>query len=182
MDIKCSVFIATSLDGFIARQNGEIDWLTGDGQTDRDEDYGYQEFFDSIDTLVMGRNTYELALTFAEWPYTGKKVVVLSSGSPKIPEKLSEDVEIMSGPPPKLMQRLLEKGARRVYVDGGKTVQGFLAAGLIHEMTITQIPILIGAGLPLFGPLDHDIKLEHLRTKAYENGFVQSKYRVAGVV
>lgn len=181
MDIKCSVFIGTSLDGFIARKNGEIDWLTGDGQTTGSEDYGYQEFFASVDTLVMGRNTYELALTFPEWPYAGKKVVVLSSSSPPIPDKLAEDVTLMSGSPAELMPRLLEKGARHVYVDGGKTIQGFLNAGLIDELTITRLPILIGEGVPLFGPLPHDLKLEHLQTKVYENGFVQSKYRVAGV-
>jgi dihydrofolate reductase len=180
MDVKCSVFIGTSLDGFIARKNGEIDWLTDDGQADGSEDYGYKEFFASVDTMVMGRNTYELALTFPEWPYTGKKVMILSSGSPTIPKKLAEDVTVTSGPLPELIQRLLEKGARHVYVDGGKTIQGFLAAGLIHEMTITRLPILIGDGIPLFGPLNHDVKLEHLQTKTYENGFVQTKYRIKG--
>ena len=176
MPIKCSVFIATSLDGFIARKNGAIDWLTG-LDNDPGEDHGYREFIQSVDTLVMGRNSYELVLTFNEWPYTGTKVVVLSSGSPKIPDHLSTSVEIMSGSPLEVVQRLAANGARHLYVDGGKTIQGFLKAGLIQEMTITSIPILIGDGIPLFGELDQDILFQHIETKTYKSGFVQNKYR-----
>ena len=178
MTIKCSVFIATSLDGFIARRDGDIDWLTEVGGANESEDYGYKEFFDSVDTIVMGRNTYELALIFKEWPFAGKKVVVLSSRSPNVPANLSGEVEILSCSPAELVHRLSEQGARHLYVDGGKTIQGFLNAGLVQEMTITRIPILIGDGIPLFGKLDHDIKLQHVQTKAYRNGFVQSKYRI----
>ena len=178
MDIKCSVFIATSLDGFIARRNGAIDWLTAPSDVDAGEDYGYKEFIDSVDTLLMGRKTYELVIIFKEWPYTGKKVVVLSSGFPNVPENLSGKVEIMSGSPDELVQRLSQNGARHVYVDGGETIQGFLRAGLIQEMTITQIPILIGDGIRLFGKLDRDIRLRPIETKTYKSGFVQNKYRV----
>lgn len=178
MNIKCSVFIATSLDGFIARKDGGIDWLMGDQLAAAGEDYGYKEFFAAIDTLVMGRNTYELALTFAAWPYAGKKVVVLSSGAPAIPEKLAAEVSLLSGTPAQVGQRLAEQGARHLYIDGGKTIQGFLQAGLIDELTLTQIPILLGEGIPLFGPLAQDIHLEHRQTKAYPNGFVQSIYGV----
>lgn len=177
MTIKCSVFIALSLDGFIARSDGSIDWLTDTGNGNSNEDYGYRDYFDSIDLLVMGRNTYELALTFKEWPYTGKRVVVLSSGHPRIPDHLSGSVEIMSGLPTGIVDRLSESGSRNVYVDGGKTIQGFLEAGLIHEMTLTRIPILIGDGIPLFGKLDRDIRFQHVKTIAYPNGFVQSKYQ-----
>ncbi len=177
MTIRCSVFIAISLDGFIARRNGNIDWLTEIGNATRSEDYGYKEFIDSVDTLVIGRNTYELGLTFQEWPYIGKRVTVLSSRSPKIPDKLSRNVEVLSCSPVELIHRLSENGARHVYVDGGKTIQAFLNAGLIQEMTLTHIPILIGAGIPLFGKLDRDIRFLHIETKAYESGFVQSKYR-----
>ena len=177
MTIRCSVFIAISLDGFIARRNGDIDWLTDTGDGNGSEDHGYKEFIDSVDTLVMGRNTYELALTFKEWPYAGKKLVVLTSGSPNVPDNLSGGVEIMSCSPAELVHQLSENGARHLYVDGGKTIQGFLNAGLIQEMTITRIPILIGDGIPLFGKLDRDIKFQHIETKAYRSGFVQSKYR-----
>jgi dihydrofolate reductase len=177
VSIKCSVFIATSLDGFIARRDGDIDWLTAPGGAEAGEDYGYQAFIDSVDTLVVGRNTYELVLSFDAWPYAGKRVVVLSHGAPPVPEHLSGSVEIMSGQPAEVVRRLSESGARHLYVDGGRTIQGFLRAGLIQEMTITRIPILIGQGIPLFGRLDRDVRFEHIQTKAYPNGFVQSRYR-----
>ncbi len=178
LDTKCSVFIATSLDGFIARKNGDLDWLPGsDGETGG-EDYGFNEFFMSIDTLVMGRKTYELALTFKEWPYRGKNVFVLSSSFPKVPKSLNEGVKGTSSSPEELIQQLVSSGSAHVYIDGGKTIQSFLQANLIQEMTITRIPVLIGDGISLFGPLAHDIKLQHLSTRAYESGFVQSKYKV----
>jgi dihydrofolate reductase len=174
---RFSVFIAVSLDGFIARPNGAIDWLTEPGEATESEDYGYKEFMGSVDALVMGRNTYELVLTFNEWPYAGKRVVVLSSGFPRIPDHLSASVECMSCSPAELALRLSENGVRTVYVDGGKTIQGFLKAGLIDEMTITRIPILLGDGIPLFGKLDRDIRFQHIVTKSFRSGFVQSRYQ-----
>jgi dihydrofolate reductase len=179
VSIKASVFIATSLDGFIARANGELDWLTGADGASTEQDYGYQEFMDTVDTIVMGRNTFELVLTFDTWPYSGKKVVVLSSRPKAIPPHLVGDVEWLSLPPQRLVELLADRGARHLYVDGGKTIQGFIKAGLIDELTITRIPVLIGTGVPLFGPLDHDVRLAHIATRHFENGFVQSKYRVA---
>jgi dihydrofolate reductase len=176
--IKCSVFIATTLDGFIARKNGGLDWLPGSDGTTGSEDYGFNDFFQSIDTLVMGRNTYELALTFKEWPYRGKKVIVLSKGFPKTRKSLVYGAEGTSSLPGELVRQLAATGSKQVYVDGGKTVQSFLQAGLIHEMTITRVPILIGAGIPLFGYMDHDIRFEHITTQSFENSMVQSKYRV----
>lgn len=178
MNIKCSVYIATSLDGYIARPDGSIDWLTGSGAPENSEDYGFEAFFDSIDALVMGRKTYEQVLTFGEWPYGDKKVVVLSSGSPRIPEHLAGKVEIMSSEPGEIVGRLAESGARHLYIDGGVTVQGFLRAGLIDELTITRLPILIGEGIPLFGVLEGDVHLEHLETQSFKSGMVQSRYRV----
>ena len=179
MSIKASVFIATSLDGFIARANGDLDWLTGAESASTGQDYGSREFMDTVDTIVVGRNTFELVSTFDTWPYGGKRVVVLSSGPDEIPPRLVDDVEWLSLPPRRLVERLAARGARHLYVDGGKTIQGFLNAGLIDELTITRIPILIGTGVPLFGPLDHDVSLTHIDTRHFENGFVQSKYRVA---
>jgi dihydrofolate reductase len=179
LSIKASVFIATSLDGFIARANGDLDWLTGAESASTEQDYGYQEFMDTVDTIVVGRNTFELVLTFDTWPYSGKKVVVLSSRPNAIPPHLANDVEWLSLPPQRLVGRLAAQGATHLYVDGGKTIQGFLNAGLIDELTITRVPILIGAGVPLFGPLNHDIRLTHIATRQFESGFVQSKYRVA---
>jgi len=175
---KCSVFIATSLDGFIARKDGALDWLPGsDGQTGG-EDYGFGAFFESIDTLVIGRNTYELALTFPEWPYQGKRVVVLSSRYPATLTPLGEGISGASAAPRDLLRQLALAGAQHIYVDGGKTIQGFLAAGLIQEMTITRVPVLLGEGIPLFGPLARDLLLHHLETQSFDNGLVQSRYRV----
>jgi dihydrofolate reductase len=171
MSIKASVFIATSLDGFIARANGDLDWLTGADGASSEQDYGYQEFMDTVDTIVLGRNTFELALTFDSWPYSGKKVIVLSTRPNAIPPYLVDDVEWLSLPPQQLVERLAAQGATHLYVDGGKTIQGFLRASLIHELTITRVPILIGTGVPLFGPLNHDVRLTHIATRQSENGF-----------
>lgn len=177
--MKCSVFIATSLDGFIARTNGDLDWLPGSDGVAGGEDYGFSDFFASIDTLVMGRNTYELALTFKEWPYHGKNVVVLSRGFPAAPKHLAEGVTGTSASPAELVQRLAASGSRHVYVDGGKTIQSFLRANLINEMTITRIPVLLGEGISLFGPLAQDVHLAHVSTRAFDSGFVQTRYQVA---
>ena len=178
--LKASVYIATSLDGFIARENGDIDWLPGGGTAESGEDYGYKEFMDTVDVLVIGRNSYEKVLTFNEWPYGDKPVVVLSSGSLNIPEHIAETVESMSCSPAKVVRQLSARGARHLYVDGGKTIQGFLDAGLIQQLIITKIPILIGSGIPLFGPLKRDIKLWHIETRPFADGLVRSKYEVIG--
>jgi len=175
MTIKISVYIATSLDGFIARKNGDIDWLPA--ADDSGEDYGYKEFISSIDLLVMGRHTYEKVLTFETWPYLDKKVIVLSSSNPRLPKELADKVEVLNQTPRDLLKTLTGKGARHVYLDGGKTIQLFLKEGLVDELTITTIPVLIGEGLSLFGPLNQDIKFQLTDSKYFKNGFVQSKYR-----
>jgi dihydrofolate reductase len=182
VSIKASVFIATSFDGFIARANDDLDWLTGGESASTEQDYGYQEFMDSVDTIVIGRNTFEQVLTFDTWPYSGKKVVVLSSKPNAVPQHLTNNVEWLSLQPQHLVERLASQGATHLYVDGGKTIQGFLKAGLINELIVTRIPVLIGTGIPLFGPLNHDIKLTHVATRQFENGFVQSRYRIADEV
>lgn len=174
MTVKVSVYIATSLDGFIARKNGEIDWLTG-GQSG--EDYGYAEFISTVDHIVMGRNTYEKVLTFGGWPYL-KKVIILSSRSLAIPPELATRVEALTLSPAELLRELVQRGAQHIYLDGGVTIQRFLQAGLVDEMTITTIPVLIGEGLPLFGPLDRDVRVELLKSESFKNGFVQNKYKV----
>lgn len=179
--MKASVYIATSLDGFIARPDGGLDWLPGaEGESTAGEDYGFREFMDSVDYLVMGRNTFELALSFEPWPYTGTPVVVLSSRPLEIPAHLTGAVEWMSGSPGEVVSRLAERGANHLYIDGGKTIQGFLAEGLIQQLIITQVPVLIGEGIPLFGPLPYDIKLRHIETRSFPTGLVQSRYEVVG--
>lgn len=175
--MKASVFIATSLDGFIARTNGDIDWL-GEPQ-EGGEDHGYQEFIDTVDFLVMGRNTYEKVLSFGvPWPYE-KPVVVLTHRPLDIADELASSVEAMSGSPADIIAQLRERGAQHLYVDGGKTIQAFLDAGLIQRLIITSIPVLLGDGIPLFGPLPHDIQLRHIATRTLEGGIVQSEYDIA---
>lgn len=178
--MKASVYIATSLDGYIARGNGDIDWLPGSDGQGGDEDYGYHEFMDSVDFLVMGRNTYEMVLSFGQWPYGDKPVVVLSSKPLKIPHHLAETVESKSCSPIELVKQLSERGAQHLYIDGGKTIQGFLNAGLIQQLIITRVPVLIGSGIPLFGPLNKDVKLQHIETRSFAQGLVQSKYEILG--
>ena len=174
MSVKVSVYIATSLDGFIARKNGDIDWLSGG---EGSEDYGYAEFMSTVDFIVMGRNTYEKVLTFGGWPYQ-KKVIVLTIRDLPVPADLAEKVERLHLSPVELIGELQSRGIRQIYLDGGVTIQRFLRAGLVDEMTITTIPILIGGGLPLFGALDQDVKVELISSQSFNNGFVQNKYRV----
>lgn len=171
------VFIATSLDGFIARSDGNLDWLVKH-QTP-DEDHGYGELMDSVDGIVMGRGTYETVLTFEPWPYP-KPLVVLSHTleSSDIPRHLADRVSISAQEPEELMRSLATEGWQHAYVDGGKVIQSFLRAGLIADLVVTRIPVLLGEGLPLFGVLDRDIDLGHIETKAFASGLVSSKYEV----
>lgn len=176
---KCSVFIATSLDGFISRSDGSIDWLNeASALVPEGEDTGYGEFMSSVDALVIGRNTFEQVLSFGEWPYGSTPVIVLSRQLKSLPNDVQDTVSLTADDPEKLVQRLSAQGLNHLYIDGGLTIQSFLAEGLIDEITITIIPILLGEGKPLFGPLPEDVKLEHISSQAFEFGFVQSKYHV----
>ena len=179
MSLISSVFIATSLDGFIAREDGSLDWLdAANVSVPEGEDCGYVSFMNSVDALVMGRNTYEKVSSFGQWPYENKSVIVLSSRDLDIPENLKPTVEHSFESPDILCDRLSEKGFNRLYIDGGITIQRFLNYGLINDLTITVIPVIIGTGKSLFGKLENDIKLKHTSTKAYDFGFVQSTYQV----
>jgi dihydrofolate reductase len=171
--MKLSVFVGTSLDGFIARRNGEYDFLPVDGG----EPHGYDEFMSSVDTIVMGRNTFEVVAKLVGWPYHNKRVVVLSR-RPLNLSGINAPVEQMSGEPAQIAHRLSAGGAKHVYVDGGLTVQEFLRAGQIHELTITRVPVLIGEGISLFGRVPKDINLRHINTRQYESGLVTSQYEV----
>ena len=173
--IQASVFVGTSLDGFIARANGDFDFLPPGGG----EEHGYTEFIATVDTLVIGRNTYEKVLTFDEWPYGDKPVVVLSSRPIDLPRTAAAVVERMTGSPRDIVARLATRGTKHLYVDGGITIQRFLEAGLIQRLIITRVPVLIGTGIPLFGPLARDIRLQHVATRQYASGLVQSEYIVA---
>ena len=172
--MRASVFIATSLDGFIARANGDLDWLPLGGG----EPHGYDEFMATVDALVIGRKTFETVLTFDTWPYSEKPVFVLSTRT-LAPAPLGAVVERMSGAPADIVSQLAARGIRHVYVDGGITIQRFLQAGLIQRLIITRIPVLIGDGIPLFGAIQRDIPLRHVATRQYASGLVQSEYVVA---
>ena len=172
--MKASVFIGTSLDGFIARSDGALDFLPAGGG----EPHGYDEFIATVDALVIGRKTYETVLAFDTWPYGEKPVFVLSTRA-LAPAPPGAVVEHMSGAPAEIVSQLASRGIRHVYVDGGITIQRFLQAGLIQRLIITRVPVLIGAGIPLFGPLKRDIALRHVATRQYASGLVQSEYVVA---
>jgi dihydrofolate reductase len=172
--MTASVFIGTSLDGFIARHNGSFDFLPLGGG----EPHGYEEFFASVDALVLGRKTFEVVLAFSEWPYGDKRVVVLSSRSLDLSGVRGANVEQMSGAPAEIVAKLAATGAHHLYIDGGITIQEFLRAGLIQRLIITRVPVLIGEGIPLFGTLPRDIKLRHISTQQYASGLVKSEYQV----
>ena len=169
-----SVFVGTSLDGFIARPNGDFDFLPPDGG----EPHGYDEFVATVDAIVMGRKTFEAVLTLGAWPYGDKRVVILSSRPVDLSRAVGGVVEQMAGPPAQIVSQLARSGLQHIYVDGGITIQQFLRAGLIQRLTITRVPVLIGEGIPLFGSLPHDIRLHHIMTRHYPSGLVSSEYLV----
>jgi dihydrofolate reductase len=175
--MKATVFVGTSLDGFIARAGDELDFLSA-GSDAGTVDYGFREFMDSVDALAMGRNTFDVVRSFGEWPYGTKPVIVLTNRPLDIPPSLAATVESMSGSPHEIVRRLSDRGVRHLYVDGGRTIQSFLANGLITRLVISRVPILIGSGISLFGPLPHDIRLRHVATRTYEGGMVQSEYDI----
>ena len=170
-----SVFVGTSVDGFIARLNGALDFLPLGGG----EPHGYDEFIASVDALVIGRNTFEIVLAFREWPYGDKRVVVLSSRPLDLSALRGGRVEQMTGTPAEIVSKLAAGGAQHLYVDGGITIQRFLRAGLVQRLIVTRVPVLIGEGIPLFGSLPRDVRLRHVSTQHYPSGLVKSEYQVA---
>ncbi|GAB3471211.1 dihydrofolate reductase family protein [Massilia terrae] len=172
------VFIAKSLDGFIARADGDIGWLLA--RDDPAEDHGYAAFIADKDLVVMGRGSYEKVCSFDPWPYQ-LPVLVLSArlaGTP-VPPARAGKVRFANRAPAALMDELASQGVRRIYLDGGQLVQSFLRAGLVADMVITTVPVLIGAGRPLFGALPRDVDLRLLSSRSFPSGLVQSTYRLA---
>lgn len=171
------VFIATSLDGYIARRDDDIDWLTSFSALG--EDHGYNAHIAKMDGIIMGRGTYEKVVTFDQWYYEKPVLVLSRSLAPAaVPEHLKGKVEIVPATPEDAMKLAAARGWQRIYADGGKLIQSFLRAGFIEDMIISRMPILLGDGIPLFGPLDHDVALDHVETKSFPSGLVQSRYRV----
>ena len=184
--MRASVYIATSYDGFIARPNGDLDWLPGAEASESDgsgadgdgEDYGYAAFIASVDHLVMGRNSFEKILSFGgDWPYQ-IPVIVLTSKGIEIPSSMQDRVEVMFAEPTQVVETLAQRGAKHLYIDGGLTIQRFLRAGIIDRLIISRVPVLLGQGIPLFGALSTDIQLKHIETRSYESGVVQSEFNV----
>lgn len=185
--IKCSVFIATSVDGYIATRDDGVEWLENAGRSDVDmgehTDMGFGDYLASVDCMIMGRKCMEKIASFnlspQQWPYGDLPIYVLSATLKEAPANMPDTVQIHSGDIPDLLSLLEAKGLKHAYVDGGTTITGFLNLKLIDEMTITQAPVLLGDGLPLFGKMDTPIVLTNTQTKAYPNDFIQSKYHVS---
>jgi len=182
-DLSASIYIATSLDGFIARADGSLDWLNAPtAQYDPDldlGDLGFADFMAGVDVLVMGRSTYDIVLGFGEWAYGDTPVAVATHRSIEPPPSAPDaEVHAVSGTATEIAVELAAKGHRQAYVDGGSLIRQFLAAGLVDRLVLTRIPVLIGSGIALFGELPHDVRLRHEGTESWSNGLVQSTYRV----
>lgn len=172
------IFIATSLDGFIARDNGDIEWLLEHDASG--EDHGYNDFIKDIDAIIIGRGTFEAVRDMKPWFYS-RPVLVLSAtlADQSVPDDLTGKVRFTGKSPQQAMAMLETEGCRRVYVDGGRVIQSFLLDGLVSDLVVTRVPILLGSGRPLFGPLTRDIRLAHVSTRAFSSGLVQSTYTIA---
>lgn len=168
---RISVFIAASIDGYIARENGDLDWLENI-PSEEGEDYGYKAFIATVDVILMGRKTYEKVAGFQEWPYTGKRLIVLSDTL----EAVKEEAELYSGSIDALLSRLDREGVKHAYVDGGITISKFLEKGIVDHLTLTIIPILLGQGIPLFHSMDRESSLKLESAHSYPNGLVQLRY------
>ena len=176
MNKKNSVFIATSLDGYIADKNGRIDWLYSIPNPENN-DMGYAEFTNGIDALVMGRTTFETVLGFdVDWPYE-KPVFVLSNKLKAIPESHKDKAYLVKGTLTDILEQIHEKGYQKLYIDGGTTIRNFLKADLIDEMVLTTIPILLGGGSSLFTELPNEQKFELIGTKTFLNQITQNHYK-----
>jgi dihydrofolate reductase len=171
--MKTTVYVGTSLDGFLARKDGDIGWLM---QFNNEEVHqSYNDFIKNIDAIVIGRGTFETVLDFPEWPYN-RKVFVLSTTIKEIPSRLKDKATVLSMKPFELLTYLSKQGFSNLYIDGGNVIQSFLKEDLIDELIITQVPILIGTGISLFGDLEKDIQLTHRKTEVYSNGLVKNYY------
>ena len=178
-EVEIYIFLAISLDGFIARKNGEIDWLEKFNSDDPNEDYGFGEFCKRMDCLVMGRKSFEKVLSFQKWPDIGKPVQVLSRTLTSLPAALSDLVELTPKlTPHELLDYWTGLGWRCIYWDGGEAARSFLKCGLVKKPTLTLIPIILNTGKPLFGNTIPEIILKHLHTRSFALGLVQSDYEV----
>ena len=176
--MKTSVYIGTSLDGFIARKDGAIEWLMK--YQNREVGESYEEFIKDIDAIVIGRGTYEKVAEFPDWLYN-KPVFVLSNSLKQLPDALKGKATLLAMKPKEVLSHLAAQGFSHAYIDGGKVIQSFLRDDCIDDLIITKVPELIGSGIPLFGDLANDLQFKHTRTDVLSNGLVKSRYeRVRG--
>jgi len=184
--MKCSVFIATSTDGYIADENGSLDWLqvSGNQEADMSEnpDMGFAGYVSSVDCMVMGRKCMETIssfnLTSEQWPYGDIKIYVLSNTLKTVPENLSGKAEMYAGVLSDLVCKLEQDGYKHAYIDGGSTITSFLNQQLINEITITRVPVILGGGIPLFGKLEKPVQLREASATVFPNDYIQIKYSV----
>jgi dihydrofolate reductase len=176
--MKATVYIATSVDGFIAKSDGDIEWLHNPDYAIEGEDMGYAEFTSSYDCLLMGKNSFEKVHSFGFWPYEGKRTVVLSKSLKDLPKELADKAELSSLGIRDLVSKLESEGVKHLYVDGGSLIQSFLKEKMITDIIITQIPILLGDGISLFAKGGIENQLELIESKSYPNGFVQNRFKV----
>lgn len=168
------VYIACSLDGYIARKDGNIDWLM-DYPNPENSDFGFSAFMERIDGILMGRQTFETVLSFGQWPYT-KPVYILSNTLKELPPEISNKAEIVQGKLSSILDVLNSRGIVNLYIDGGKTIQSFLELDLIDELIITRMPIILGSGIPLFTSMEREISFELASTEALTKDLVKSTY------
>lgn len=173
--MKNIVYIAASMDGYIADPEGKLDWLMNIPNPEK-SDYGFADFMDSMDGIIMGRKTFEVVLSFGDWPYN-KKVFVLSKTLQSIPKNLEGKVEILNGEIESLITDLNNRGFENLYIDGGKTIQSFLALDLIDEMIITRASVILGGGIPLFGRLTQAMNFEVLSSEKLNDRLVKTHYK-----
>lgn len=172
--MECVAFLGMSLDGFIAGPNGELDWLDKI-PAPPGNDMGYGELIKSVDALVMGSGTFEVVANFdGPWPYS-LPVIVMSKSLTNLPAK-AEQTELTSASPETLVAELAQRGLTRLYIDGGAVVSSFATAGLLDELIVTQIPVVLGDGIPLMREMPEPLWLGHRSTEVFENGFVQTRY------
>jgi dihydrofolate reductase len=174
---KVSIFVATSVDGFIAREDGDVSWLESFDSMGDGEDGGFANFFSQIDLMVVGRATFEKVMSFDTWLYGEKPIWVVSRTLSSLPEGFNGNVKIINASPSEILQSAQTQGFQHIYLDGGKLIQSFLKEELADELTITRVPILLGKGIPLFGLLEKELRLELIKVTSWQNGFIGEKYR-----
>jgi dihydrofolate reductase len=169
---KISIYIATSIDGYIARKDGSLDWLDRVGGFD--EDYGFQKLLDSIDAVILGRNTYEIAASVPNWPYKGKRINVLSNRL----QTVREEAELFRGDLTQLASQLHLDGIKHIWIDGGVTISQFLELQMVDLMTLSVIPVILGTGMPLFSAIGKELPCRLISSQSYPSGLVQLNYEM----